>query len=43
MNGGNRPLVRDEAVEFEKEPVEVQDFMKIIDRSEESMGHTSNR
>ena len=29
MNGENWPLVTDEPVEFEKEPVEVQDFRKI--------------
>ena len=31
MNGKNRPLVTDELVKFEKEPVEVQDFCKITD------------
>ena len=28
MNGENQPLVRDEPVEFEKWPVEVQGFKK---------------
>jgi hypothetical protein len=31
MNGENRPLVTDEPVEFEKEPVHVQEFRKITD------------
>ena len=31
MNGENRLLVTDEPVEFEKQPVEVQDFRKITD------------
>ena len=31
MNGENRPLITDEPVEFEKLPVEVQDFRKIAD------------
>ena len=31
MNGKNRPLVTDELVKFEKEPVEVQDFCKMTD------------
>ena len=29
MSGENRPLVTDDPVEFEKQPVEVQDFRKI--------------
>jgi hypothetical protein len=29
MNGDNQPLVVDEPVEFEKQPVEVQDFKKV--------------
>ena len=29
MNGRTRPLITDEPVEFEKEPVEVEDFGKI--------------
>ena len=32
MNRENRPLVTDELVEFEKQPVEVQQFRKTIDR-----------
>ena len=32
MNGENWPLVTNEPVEFEKSPVEVQDFGIIIDR-----------
>jgi hypothetical protein len=32
MKKKNRPLVTNEAVEFEKYPVEVQDFRKITDR-----------
>jgi hypothetical protein len=31
MIGENRQLVRNELVEFDKEPVEIQDCMKIID------------
>ena len=31
MNGGNRQLVTDGLVEFEKQPVEVIDFRKITD------------
>ena len=31
MSGENRPLVTDEPVELEKQPVEVQDFMKSTD------------
>ena len=30
MNGENRPRVTDEPVEFEKYPVEIQNFRKII-------------
>ena len=30
MNGEDRPLVADEAVEFEEDPVEVHDFKKVI-------------
>jgi hypothetical protein len=29
MNEGNQSLVKDETVEFEKKPFEVQDFKKI--------------
>ena len=32
MNGDNRPLVTDEPVEFENEPVEVQDSRKTADQ-----------
>ena len=32
MTEENRPLVTYGAVEFEKQPVEVQDFWKIVDR-----------
>jgi hypothetical protein len=32
MNGENRPLVADEPVEYEKQPVEVQDFRKLTHR-----------
>ena len=35
MNRENWPLVKNELVEFEKWPVEVQDFGKIIDHGKE--------
>ena len=41
MNGENRPLVTYESVEFEKYPVEVQDFGKIM--IDESMEYTLNQ
>ena len=43
MNGENWPLLTDEHVEFEKQPIEVQEFKKITDHLEEPTSHTSNR
>lgn len=42
MNGENRPLITEGPVEFEKRPVEGQDFGKIIDRFGGSDGLYSN-
>jgi hypothetical protein len=43
MNRENRPLITDELVEFEKQPVGVGDFRKITDQfKEEFIESTSN-
>ena len=42
MIGENRQLVTDEPVEFEKQPIEIQDFMRITDHSKKIMKYTSN-
>ena len=39
MNGENR-LVYNQPIEFEKQPVEVQDFGKITNLFEEFIGYT---
>ena len=43
MNVENRPLVTNEPLEFEKEPVEVQDPGKFSKHLEDSMENTSNQ
>ena len=40
MNKENWPLVTDEQVEFEKYPVEVHEFKKIIDHLDEYVEYT---
>ena len=40
MNRENRPLVTDEPVGFEKQPVEVQDLGKLPTILEESIDYT---
>ena len=40
MIGKNRQLVTNEAVEFENQPVEVQDCRKITDHLEEFIEYT---
>jgi hypothetical protein len=40
--GENRQLVTDEPVEFEKQPVEIQDFGKLPITLKEFMEYTSN-
>ena len=43
MDRENQLLVKDEPVEFEKKPVEVQDLREITHQfQEESIEHTSN-
>jgi hypothetical protein len=39
----NGPLITNEPVEFEKYPVEVKDFKKLLIILEESMEYTSNK
>ena len=42
MNKKTKPLVTDELVEFEIQPVEVQNLRKITTYLEESMAYTSH-
>jgi hypothetical protein len=39
LDGENRPLVTDEPIDFEKEPVEGQDFRKISNQSRRICGN----
>jgi hypothetical protein len=44
IHGENRPLLTNDLVGFEKQPVEVhQDFRKYTDHSEEYVEYTSNQ